>query len=263
MYRILIADDEPIERLIVQKIIKNTFKDFFEICVAENGREALEIFKKKPCEILILDIEMPGINGLEVAEMVRKEDNSCSIIFLTAFDEFDYAKKAINVKALDYLLKPTSEAELVATIEEALTQQKFRSAEILEKFKLLPTDQLDDEAAHDIRNTMIQKTIFEYIDKHFAEDIALQDIASELNYSEAYFCKVFKTCFEKSFIVYLTEFRVEKGRQLLADITVPIKEVSQRVGYRDSNYFTRVFKRLMKMTPTEYRNEQIRRAVLE
>lgn len=60
------------------------------------------------------------MNGLEAAEQIREEDRDCSIIFLTAFDEFSYAKRAISVHALDYLLKPGTEEELVAVLEEAI-----------------------------------------------------------------------------------------------------------------------------------------------
>lgn len=80
--------------------------------------EALEIYREKKIQIAILDIEMPGINGIEAAEKIRETDRECSIIFLTAFDEFSYAKKAITVRALDYLLKPYDEQELMLVVEE-------------------------------------------------------------------------------------------------------------------------------------------------
>ncbi len=74
-----------------------------------------------------------------------------------------------------------------------------------------------------------------------------------MNYSDPYFCKLFKQCFEKSFTTYLSEFRVNKAKQLLVDVTINVKEISDRVGYRDSNYFAKVFKRVVGVTPSEYR----------
>ena len=74
-----------------------------------------------------------------------------------------------------------------------------------------------------------------------------------MNYSDAYFCKIFKQCFDKNFTTYLSEFRVEKAKQLLADVTINVKEISDKVGYRDSNYFAKVFKRIVGITPSEYR----------
>ena len=74
-----------------------------------------------------------------------------------------------------------------------------------------------------------------------------------MNYSDAYFCRIFKQCFDKSFVVYLSEYRVEKAKQLLTDVLINVKDVCIRVGYRDSNYFAKVFKRMTGTTPTEYR----------
>ena len=78
-----------------------------------------------------------------------------------------------------------------------------------------------------------------------------------MNYSDAYFCKIFKQCFGKGFIVYLSEYRVEKAKELLSDVAINIKNVSQEVGYRDSNYFAKVFKRIVGETPTEYRIQSL------
>ena len=86
---------------------------------AVNGREAVEQFFAENCQIALLDIEMPGMNGLEAAEQIRKRDKNCSIIFLTAFDEFNYARRAIAVRAMEYLLKPVEDQELVAVLEKA------------------------------------------------------------------------------------------------------------------------------------------------
>jgi len=104
-----------------------------------------------------------------------------------------------------------------------------------------------------LRMNAVAESIRLYIEKHYMEDIALQDVAVAMNYSDAYFCKLFKQCFDKSFVSYLTWYRVEKAKELLADVLVNVKEISISVGYRDSNYFTKVFKRLVGVTPSEYR----------
>jgi two-component system, response regulator YesN len=254
MYRILIADDEPIERLVIYKTIKDKFEEQLEIIQAENGREAIELFEAKKFQIVILDIEMPGINGLEAAEKIRTIDKECNIIFLTAFDEFNYAKRAITVRALDYLLKPSSEEEIIAIIEEAIRlvdeQENNGKKIIYDKTQLLinRTENLEQ-----IRTGVVQEEILQFIHKHYIEDISMQDVAEAMNYSDAYFCKLFKQCFNKSFTIYLSEYRVEKAKQLLTDITVNVKEISDKVGYNDSNYFTKVFKRIVGVTPSDYR----------
>ena len=94
MYRILVADDEPIERQVINKKIKSFFPEQVEVFLAENGIDAVQKYLENNCQIAILDIEMPGMNGLEAAEKIRDKDKNSNIIFLTAFDEFSYAKKS-------------------------------------------------------------------------------------------------------------------------------------------------------------------------
>ena len=254
MYRILIADDEPIERTVVAKTLQKYLGDQLEIVAAENGREAVQLFFEKDCQIALLDIEMPGVNGLEAAEQIRKRDYDASIIFLTAFDEFDYARRAIGVRAMDYLLKPTPETELIATIEEAMRMVE-KSPKV--QRELLNEQMLEEETNENVRLSAVTEKIRHYIDSHYKEDISLQDVAGAMNYSDAYFCKIFKQCFGKGFIVYLSEYRVEKAKELLSDVAINIKNVSQEVGYRDSNYFAKVFKRIVGETPTEYRIQSL------
>ena len=248
MTRILIADDEPIERTVIERMIRKNFPENVEIIKAVNGREAVKFYEEKQCRIALLDIEMPGINGLDAAEEIRKLDKNAVIIFITAFDEFSYAKRAITVRALEYLLKPVSEEELVTNLEQAIWM-----AERAEERKSVFNPDLQESHYENIKMNAVADNIREFIRLHYKEDISLQDVAGSMNYSEAYFCKIFKQCFDKSFLVYLTEYRVEKAKALLADMKTNIKDVSAEVGYRDSNYFARVFKRSTGITPTEYR----------
>lgn len=253
-YRILIADDEPIERMVISKTIQDYFGDDVELCQAENGREAIEVFKREDCQVALLDISMPGIDGLDAAEEIRKTNSSCSIIFLTAYDEFDFAKRAIRVHALDYLLKPSTREELITVLEEAihLAGQKPTEPEITMSALL---EERRDEKPDFMKNQILMEYIRDYVESHYMEDITLQDAAAQLHYSDAYFCRFFKQNFDKNFIMYLSEIRVEKAKELLSDVTVNVKDVGQRVGFRDSSYFTKVFKRVTGITPSEYRNK--------
>lgn len=264
MYRILVADDEPIERQVIGKKLNNFFPEKVQIISAENGIEASRLYEENDCQIAILDIEMPGMNGLEAAEKIRSYDKDSSIVFLTAFEEFSYAKKAIGVRALDYLLKPGSDEELVNVMEEAFRIcDESANRAFIEGADDYPRETLNEgvyenidsgDLSYDNQGNALIGIVQKYIDEHYKEDIALQDIAGFLDYSDVYFCKLFKHNFGKNFITYLNEYRMSKAKALLSDPMINIKDVGQEVGYRDANYFTRLFKRMTGVTPSEYRS---------
>lgn len=264
MYQVMIADDEVIERMVLHKTLHKHLGDICEIHQAENGREALKIYEENKIQIAILDIEMPGINGIQTAEKIRETDPYCSIIFLTAFDEFSYAKKAITVRALDYLLKPYQEEELLSVMEEAirLTDKRRgeREAQVLldagKTADMAPAMEEEDVGENGYgRISKVSEIIRNYIREQYMNDISMQDVARMMNYSEAYFCKLFKQCFSCNFTAYLTQFRMEEAKKLLAEPTVNVKNIGEAVGYSDSNYFAKVFKRYTGSSPTEYRME--------
>lgn len=252
MYKILVADDEPIERAVVKKILEKGLDEEVKLFFAGNGREAVETYRRENCDIALLDIAMPGINGLEAAEQIRACDPRGIIIFLTAFDEFDYARKAILVQALDFLLKPVDESELITAVEEGMRILDLRVSRQQNQERNSGGDENLDG-----RLSAIRRQITEYLEENYMKDISLTDIAMKMNYSDPYFCKVFKSCFNKGFILYLTELRIEKSKVLLADVTVNVKDISSRVGFRDSNYYTKVFKRMEGVTPSEYRQMRL------
>ena len=287
MLRLLIADDEVIERKVLYKTLQKNVGDQCVIFQAENGRQALRVYEEEKIQIAILDIEMPGINGIEAAQKIREKDKECCIIFLTAFDEFSYAKKAITVRALDYLLKPYDEQELMLVVEEAMRlaaefqanrqeagyqanrpasgyqasrpaagHQASQPAGPGQKIELpdaaLPVGD-DMEDGGQVRLSKVTEIISHYIETNYMYDISMQDLARHMNYSEAYFCKLFKQCFNKNFTSYLTEYRVVEAKRMLAMPTVNIKDIGRAVGYSDSNYFAKVFKRITGQSPTEYR----------
>uniref|UniRef100_UPI0040575C77 response regulator transcription factor n=1 Tax=Agathobacter sp. TaxID=2021311 RepID=UPI0040575C77 len=252
MYKVLIAEDESIERKVIHRILKKQFGDICEIYEAKNGKEAVEIFEEKQVQIAVLDIEMPCMSGLEAARQMRKTDKNGVIIFLTAFDEFSYAKQAISIRALDYLLKPYDEKELLFVIEEAMHIADRHISGIRQEITEL-SEILKEGKESDIRLSVVRELMNSYIEEHYTEDISMHDMAKEMNYSDAYFCKLFKQCFKENFTAYLASYRIEKAKRLLEDMRMNIKDVGKAVGYADSNYFSRVFKRAEGCTPSEYR----------
>lgn len=233
---LLIADDENLELKVLEKTVKKHFVDELEIFASSNGRKASQICDEVKPDIALLDIEMPGMNGIELAKYIKEKYANCIIIFITAYDRFDYAIEAMHIKAFDYLLKPWKEERLCELINTAI--ENVRSM------------QKTDSIVHS------QKDIIkDYIDRNYKKDISAKDVAGILGYSDVYFSKVFKQLFDDNFINYLTKIRIDRAKVLLKDISFNIKEVGKSVGYADSNYFTKVFKRSVGISPSEYRSK--------
>ena len=233
---LLIADDENLELKVLEKTVKKHFVDELEIFASSNGRKASQICDEVKPDIALLDIEMPGMNGIELAKYIKEKYADCIIIFITAYDRFDYAIEAMHIKAFDYLLKPWKEERLCELINTAI--ENVRSM------------QKTDSIVHS------QKDIIkDYIDRNYKKDISAKDVAGILGYSDVYFSKVFKQLFDDNFINYLTKIRIDRAKVLLKDISFNIKEVGKSVGYADSNYFTKVFKRSIGISPSEYRSK--------
>jgi transcriptional regulatory protein len=235
---LLIADDENLELKVLEKTIKKFFLNELEIFMASNGKQAAQISDETEINIALLDVEMPGMNGIELAKLLREKNPDCIIIFITAYDRFDYAIEAMHIKAFDYLLKPWKEEKLTGLISEAIVNIKELS--------------LENSANENLQESQ-KSAIKKYIKENYKRDISAGDVAGILGYSDVYFSKIFKQLFDDTFINYLTKVRIDKAKVLLKDVGFNIKEVGASVGYTDSNYFTKVFKRAVGMSPSEYR----------
>lgn len=124
MIKLLIADDEQIERRAVKMVLENNFAEMFDFLEAKNGRQAIEISDTQKPEIIIMDIKMPGINGIEAIKEIKKLLPESYFIILTAYDYFVYAKEAMECGIKDYLLKPLNREDLIAKVREALDYLK-------------------------------------------------------------------------------------------------------------------------------------------
>ncbi|CCZ62051.1 helix-turn-helix domain-containing protein [Hungatella hathewayi] len=284
MYRVLIADDEEIERLSFSRKLKKYFGESCEVFQVENGMQAILSVDKNDTPIVIMDIGMPGMNGVEAAEWIRKSHPDCVIIFLTAYDDFSYAKRAVSLHALEYLLKPCDDEELIPVMEEAMRQVDLcrgrRASQAAGRSGGRSGDggrsengtegapgqagerdagtgrerDTDPEEAAENGYSRVAAAIRAYVRENYSRDISMQDAARAMNYSEVYFCRLFKQCFDQNFTAYLTRLRVKEAKKLLEDPRANIKDVSRSVGYSDSKYFSKIFKRITGQLPSEYRD---------
>lgn len=251
MYHILIAEDEYIERMVLAKVLQESLGEEYVIHQAENGKQAIDLFRKYPIGVAVLDIEMPAMNGMDAARIIFGENPNCGIIFLTAYDRFDYAKNAIAVRAIEYLVKPCGDAEIVSTVEHAIYHSEYKPS-------VLPVRTEETGSEEGRHGNGIVEWIEQYIKTHYHQNISMQDAAYALHYSESHFCKIFKQLFGQNFTSYLTAYRMDRAKEMLQSPNVTIKDVGMRVGYADQNYFTKTFRRVTGQSPSEYKaNNQI------
>ena len=253
MYQILIAEEDAVQRKALWGALQKNLGSRCVIHQAKSGQEAVELFERFRPQVAILDIELSGVSGLEAARRIRQTGSPCMLLFLSAFERFSDAREAIALRALDYLLKPWEEKALIRSVEEAIRLYDHRAEDvgsrILSGEAMVPSE--ENHAA--LRLGHVRETIEQYIRDNYRAELSMQDVAKAMNYSDAYFCKLFKQCFKVNFSAYLNEYRIERAKELLRTTRLNVREVSLACGYTDANYFTRVFRRITGMTPTEFR----------
>lgn len=133
MLNVQIVDDEPIIRMGLQKLINWEELDFEITCMAQNGKQALEQLETEKVDLIITDIEMPIMNGLDFIREVRERDRNVEIVILTAYDDFEYAKTAIKYGITEYILKPVEEKavmQLLLQIREEIDEKAKQKKQI-------------------------------------------------------------------------------------------------------------------------------------
>lgn len=231
MIKILVAEDEPKSRQALAGRLRGILGENALIESAANGSEAVSKAAQIQPDLVLMDIEMPLKNGVEAAAVIKYQRPETHIVFLTAYDRFDYAVGALRSGGEEYLLKPISEADLRETL------QKF--------FHVEP------EKAHEA--SPFEAELDVWVRQHYTEDAALEDAAASMGMSPFYFSRQVKAATGKTFLEYVTAYRIQRAKQRLLSTELPISDVGRAVGYPDSNYFTKVFKRTVGCTPSAYR----------
>lgn len=240
MYKIFLADDEIWVIMGLKKLIEKIGAPFQVVGEASNGVMALEEIEKKKPDVLITDIRMPGMDGLELMKEIRKKKLDTKVVLVSGYAEFDYAQKAIRMGAVDYLLKPV-EAETFAKVLENLEKM------------LDECGGKQEEQPEEILNSSALENIVEEIQARYNENITLTGFSEKHNISVGHLSNLLKERLGMSFSEYITAKRVQKAKELLADERLSVEKVANEVGYKDYFYFTKVFKKAVGISPSKYR----------
>ena len=263
MIRLLIADDEKLEREALAELVQRRFERDVVLEVAENGRKAADTAVLWGADLILMDIEMPGMSGLDAARAVLAQRPSCRVIFVTAYSLFQYAHEAVHLGACDYLLKPVDPDELEASVRRAMRQiETERKLEELAAAQPQPEQTETEAEAEDApeegensQTALVMAHVRRYLEDNYMFDLSLDSVGEILHISPAYLSAQFKKYQKMNFLDCLTELRINAAKELLADPFRSSAEVASMVGYEDASYFARAFKNRTGMTPTQYRRQ--------
>lgn len=268
MIRLLIADDEKLEREALAELVQRRFEREVVLEVAENGRKAADTAVLWGADLILMDIEMPGMSGLDAARAVLAQRPSCRVIFVTAYSLFQYAHEAVHLGACDYLLKPVDPDELEASVRRAMRQiETERKLEELAAAQPQPEQTETEEEAEDApeegensQTALVMAHVRRYLEDNYMFDLSLDSVGEILHISPAYLSAQFKKYQKMNFLDCLTELRINAAKELLNDPFRSSAEVASMVGYEDASYFARAFKKRTGVTPTQYRKQAAKAA---
>ena len=248
MYRVILVDDE---RLIIRGL--STVVPWEELgCeiagTAYDGVSGLELIHRIRPDIVMTDIRMPNMDGLTMLAAIRSEFPEIQMCVLTAYRDFEYARKALTLGVCRYLLKPSDLEEL----KEAVRQMASR----LDAMPRLREDNPEDESVREAGNHLVEAALA-YMKEHCTEQhLSLGEVADHVYVSQWHLSKLLNRETDQSFFDLLGGMRIAKAKKLLADPSLRIHEIAEMAGFSDVAHFSRSSKKLTGATPGEYRNQQ-------
>lgn len=245
MLKVLVVDDEAVVRRGIALGVDWASMGCVVVGEAANGEEGLLAAERYSPNLVITDIRMPKLDGIEMLRELRRRGCRAHVIILTAYSDFEYARSALQLDADDYLLKPFQDNELILAVERIRQKEQ-------EQGELSVIDTLALEKGDKSRYVL---KALEYISEHYADGgINITEIAQHLGVSEGHLSHVFKKETNYTVVGYLTRYRIHMALKLLRDCRYKIYEVADMVGYKDVTYFGSTFKKLTGLSPSEYQD---------
>lgn len=243
MMKVLVVEDEEMIRKGIVLAVDWAALDCVVVGEASNGEEGLEAAQRYAPTLIITDLKMPKMDGIEMLRRLREAGNNAFVIILTAYDSFAYAQSALRLGAVDFLLKPFHDGEL-----EQAVQALRRRLEPYRREPAIPGLKKGDKSKYVLQ-------AMGYIGEHYSDpNITVAEIAQSIGISEGHLSHTFKKETDYTLLNYLTRYRIHKAMELLRDCRVKVYEVAQQVGYKDITYFSATFKKVVGISPSEYQD---------
>lgn len=235
-YTCVVADDDPWALVDIRACIELCDGAFEIVGEARNAEKALELIAGKAPDLVITDICMGAMSGLDLIEECRRRKYEAVFMILSGYSEFEYARRAMRNMVNWYVLKPINpvEAKLVfSAIREALSGREPGGDALL--------------------GDTIGRVI-EYMRQNIGERIGLTEVAERFFINRTYLSELFKRQTGKSFVQYKNELRLEKAKTLLTETDCAICDIAEQCGFSDAAYFSAMFKQVNGVTAQQYRN---------
>jgi two-component system, response regulator YesN len=255
---ILIVDDEPRTRQGLKKNLDTWANGNYQIITASNGEEAIQLLKQYKVHILITDIRMPEITGLELLKMAKELRIFPVILVISAYSEFEYAQEALRLGVINYLLKPISKKALIEAVEEALNEvERKERAGLIEK--VVDTKLVEANTQNPSNREPIREAI-DYINHNLQNELTQKEVADHVHLNPSYLSSLFKEHVKLTFREYVTRRRIQRAKELLMTTNLPINDIAEESGYKTAKYFIKIFRELEGVTPSAYRKINNERA---
>ncbi|MDO4480095.1 MAG: helix-turn-helix domain-containing protein [Erysipelotrichaceae bacterium] len=236
---VLLVVDEIIIRQGFIKLFDWQAHDCQVIGQASDGLEALSKIDELKPDIVIMDINIPIMNGLKVIELSRIKHPDTAFVIVSGYDDFSYCRQALKLKITDYILKPVNYEEFgncIDNLKISLFESKKENKDSQQKDRMIVS-------------------ITKYLQNHLQEDVSLNVLAQEFHLNAQYISQLFKSEIGVGFLTYLTNIRIEHAKKLLLSTDDAISDISDQCGYNDYRVFTKVFKKKEGITPSQFRRD--------
>ncbi len=250
MYRVVVVEDENTARKGIIMTIDWSALNCVIVGEAANGEEGASVITRLDPDIVVTDVKMPRMDGVEMITVLRRQGCRARFVILTAYGDFKYAQSALRLGVSDYLLKPLKDGDLEEAVRRICLQMEERAAEEKQD-ALSPSLRLNMDKKP--KNRYVELAM-KYIEEHYREDINISTVADRLEISEGYLSRMFKKETDYTFTGYLTVYRMKVAMQLLQDCRVKVYEVADQVGYSDTAYFSAQFKKTLGISPSDYQD---------
>lgn len=252
MLTLLLVDDEDLVKRGIKAFVDFEKLGIDQVLEASNGLEALALFREQEVHLVIMDINMPKLSGLEAAKAMKELRPEVKIAILTGYDYFDYAVTALKIGVEDYILKPVAKGDVTEVLSRMIRDySKTRQNKELDRIvgSLVKGSNLEPDKGY--RDLLKEKVDNQMHDPEFS----LTLLASQIGFSAGYLSGLFKEQFGIPFQDYVLNRRLEKAKLLLISTDMKNYEVAQAVGFEDVNYFGTRFKKQYGLSPQQYKQK--------